>query len=242
MPSRAVALTWGVACHSLFLTAILTSMLNMYMGMHLGLVRFPPGAAILWDLGLLLQFPLLHSFLLSAPGSKLLSRLAPLKLGRDLASTTFVIIASVQMLSLYLLWAPLGSVWWSAHGVTRVLITLVYLSTWLFLARSMNDAGMATQTGFLGWSAVFRGRRPVYDPMPTRGLFKYTRQPIYLAFALTTWTVPTWTTDQLILALWFTSYCVFGPYFKEKRYQRRYGEKFESYRKQTPYFLPTLRP
>ena len=105
----------------------------------------------------------------------------------------------------------------------------------------MNDAGMATQTGFLGWSAVFRGRRPVYDPMPTQGLFKYTRQPIYLAFALTTWTVPTWTTDQLILALWFTSYCVFGPYFKEKRYQRRYGEKFESYRKQTPYFLPSLR-
>lgn len=240
MKSKALALAWGVGCHTLFVLAIAASMLNMYSGMQWGLLHLSLVPALLCDLLLLVQFPLLHSFLLSSPGSRVLARLAPGRCARELSSTTFVIVASLQMLALYALWAPLGPVWWKAQGGLKVAISAVYLITWMVVARSMADAGMATQTGYLGWSAVFRGRKPVYDPMPTGGLFRYTRQPIYLAFALTTWTVPVWSGDQLLLALWFTSYCLLGPIFKERRYQKRYGQKFEDYRRTTPYFLPSL--
>jgi hypothetical protein len=40
---------------------------------------------------------------------------------------------------------------------------------------------------------MLRGRQPVYPATPQTGLFRLTRQPIYGSFALTLWTVPTWT-------------------------------------------------
>lgn len=236
--SRATAVLYGVFCHSLFLLGIGLAFVAMYKGMHLGFVRLDTGWAILLDSVLLLQFPLLHSFLLSGPGGRFLKSLAPQKLGSALSTTTFTIIASVQLIALYGLWAPLAPVWWESQGVSRAVISVAYLLSWLLLAKAMADAGLATQTGFLGWSAVFQGQKPVYEPMPIKGLFRYCRQPIYLAFALTTWTVPVWSLDQLILALWLTSYCLLGPIFKERRYRKRYGEAFTQYKDQVPYIVP----
>jgi len=62
--------------------------------------------------------------------------------------------------------------------------------------------------------------------MPTRGLFRLIRQPIYLAFALTLWTVPTITPGSLAVAVVLTAYCMIGPMFKEARFVRRYGSDF----------------
>ena len=78
--------------------------------------------------------------------------------------------------------------------------------------------------------------------MPTRGLFRLRRQPIYVSFALTLWTVPVWTPDQLFLAASLTSYCIIGPLFKEKRFKRLYKTTFETYQRQVPYWLPWPRP
>ena len=85
------------------------------------------------------------------------------------------------------------------------------------------------ETGFLGWWAIANGRAPVYPPMPTMGLFRIVRQPIYVAFTLTLWTVPTWTPDQLAIALFLTTYCLVGPLLKEKRFRRRFGQSFMVY-------------
>jgi methanethiol S-methyltransferase len=54
------------------------------------------------------------------------------------------------------------------------------------------------------------------------------RQPIYVAFALTLWTVPVWTPDQLALALSLTAYCLLAPRLKERRFAARYGDRFHA--------------
>jgi protein-S-isoprenylcysteine O-methyltransferase Ste14 len=213
----------------------------MYHGMMRGSVRLERFPAILWDALLLAQFPLAHSFLLSRRGSAWLLRLAPRSVSQSMVTTSFTLVASFQLLLLYLAWAPVGPIWWQASGSTRVAVTCLYLSTWLLLGKAMSDAGLAVQTGFLGWRSVYRGERPRYGDMPQKGLFRHIRHPVYLAFALIVWCVPVWTPDQLVLALWFTSYCLLGPLLKEARYLRRYGETFASYRSRVPYFLPGLR-
>lgn len=236
---RRLAIVYGLTCHTLFLAAVLSAMLAMYRGMSLGfLFHWGRTASMFWDAVLLLQFPLLHSFLLSARGKGWLMKLAPQDIARDLTTTLFTIIASVQMLVLYLCWSPIGPTFWQAQGAAKVVLSLAYLSSWLFLGQAMADGGLATQTGFLGWTAVFRGQRPNYPSMPETGLFKHTRHPIYLAFATIVWMVPVWTLDQLILALIFTTYCLLGPLHKEKRFLKRYGQKFRDYQKRVPYFLP----
>jgi protein-S-isoprenylcysteine O-methyltransferase Ste14 len=83
--------------------------------------------------------------------------------------------------------------------------------------------------------------RPIFPDMPTQGMFRLIRQPIYAAFALTLWLVPVWTPDQLVLALSYTGYCLLAPILKERRFAMRYGERFQRYRACVPYFLPRFR-
>ncbi|MFO7758563.1 MAG: isoprenylcysteine carboxylmethyltransferase family protein, partial [Roseovarius sp.] len=104
------------------------------------------------------------------------------------------------------------------------------------------DAGAEVQSGALGWMSLMARIRPKFPDMPTRGLFRVIRQPIYVAFALTLWTVPVWTPDQLALAVSYTAYCLLAPRLKERRFAARYGQRFEQYRARVPYILPARRP
>jgi methanethiol S-methyltransferase len=73
----------------------------------------------------------------------------------------------------------------------------------------------------LGWTALPRGRNVVYPPMPMTGLFRLTRQLIYVVVALT-----------------LTAYCLVAPRFKEARFRRVYGAVVDAYAAGVPYWLP----
>ena len=246
MPSRTiervVAVAYGVACHVLFVLGVGIMMFEMAFGMSRGLGTLPAPWRVAANGALLLQFPVLHSLLLSRGGRRLLGRLAPFGLGARLSTTTYVAIASVQVGLLFLLWTPSGVVWWRAGGFWLATTVALYAAAWLLLLKSIVDAGFPLQVGLLGWWAVARGRKPVYPPMPRRGLFRLCRQPIYVAFALTLWTVPRWTPDQLAVATVLTLYCLLGPLFKEARFLRAFGAEFVRYRRDIPYWLPWPRP
>ena len=234
----AVAVLFGVACHALFVLGVGTMMAAMFFGMSRCLGRLPAPWGGLADGVLLLQFPAVHSALLGRPGRRLMSGLAPFGLGGRLSTTTYAIIASIQVGLLFALWTPSGAVWWQARGAALAVLCALYAGSWALLLRSIVDAGFPLQVGLLGWWAVARGRTPDYPPMPRRGLFRLCRQPIYLSFALTLWTVPAWTPDQLCVALVLTAYCVLGPLLKEARFGRAFGAEFAAYRGSVPYFLP----
>jgi hypothetical protein len=213
----------------------------MFFGVSRSLGTVPPPWNWLANAALLAQFPIGHSLLLTARGRRLLGRLAPLGAGGTLSSTTYVTIAALQVFALFAFWSPTGTVWWQAEGASMVGLSLLYALSWLLLGKSMVDAGLGLQTGSLGWLALFRGGRPVYPPMPVRGLFRLTRQPIYVSFTLTLWTVPTWTPDQLVLAVTLTAYCLLAPLLKEARFRRIYGSEFDRYAEHVPYWLPLPR-
>jgi len=186
------------------------------------------------------QFPLVHSMLLSARGGRLLARLVPGPHGATLATTTYAIIASAQLLALFALWTPSDVIWWRAEGAALWGMTALYGASWLILLKASFDAGAEVQSGALGWMSLMARIRPVFPDMPTEGLFRLIRQPIYVAFALTLWTVPVWTPDQLVLAISYSAYCLLAPRLKERRFARRYGARFETYRATVPYAVPRL--
>ena len=120
------------------------------------------------------------------------------------------------------------------------MLTSAYAVSWLLLMKAIFDAGTEVQVGALGWMSLMARIRPVFPDMPTQGLFRFIRQPIYVAFAMTLWTVPVWTPDQLLLAVSFTAYCMLAPRLKERRFAARYGDRFHRYRAAVPYALPRL--
>jgi len=128
------------------------------------------------------------------------------------------------------LWTPSGIVWWRAEGAAFWAISAAYAASWLVLGKASFDAGAEVQSGALGWMSLLARIKPVFPEMPTQGLYRVIRQPIYVAFALTLWTVPVWTPDQLALAVCSTACCLAAPRFKERRFAARYGD--------VPYLVP----
>jgi hypothetical protein len=187
---RAIAVVYGILCHVLFSVAVATMIMATFFGMSRSLGQVPAPWSALVNALLLAHFPFLHSLLLSPFGATLLTRLAPAAIGSRLATTTYAIVAPIQVFLLFALWTPSGVIWWHAEGAMLWLLGGLYLASWLLLLKAIWDAGIALQTGFLGWWAVANRRAPVFPPMPTTGLFRIVRQPIYVAFALTLWTVP----------------------------------------------------
>ena len=236
----ALALALGTLCHVLFAAGVLAMVMAMFFGLSESLGTVPWPLAALANAALIAQFLLAHSAFLTGPGGRLLARLIPGPHGQTLATTTYAIIASAQLLALFALWTPSGIVWWRAEGAVFWAVTSAYGASWLILLKASFDAGAEVQSGALGWMSLMARIRPVFPDMPTQGLFRLVRQPIYVAFALTLWTVPVWTPDQLVLAASFTAYCLLAPHRKERRFAARYGDRFATYRKAVPYALPRL--
>ena len=212
----------------------------MFFGMSKSLGQVPAPWSVIANAALILQFPLVHSLLLTKRGGKSLSKLAPKRYGATLATTTYAIVASFQLLALFALWTPSGIIWWQAEGVAFWVICTAYAASWALLIKASYDAGAEVQSGALGWMSLAQDAKPKFPDMPSTGTFRFIRQPIYVAFALTTWTVPVWTPDQLALAIALTAYCLAAPMLKERRFAKRYGDQFARYKSQVPYAIPRL--
>ena len=237
----ALALTFGAVCHAIFTLAVMAMIAAMFFGMSASFGAVPPPWSHLVNALLLVQFPLAHSVLLTTRGGKWLLKLAPRDHAATLMTTTYAIIASVQLLLLFALWTPSGVIWWRAEGVVFWLMCGLYASAWALLIKASYDAGAEVQSGALGWMSLMAKIRPVFPDMPTGGLFRIIRQPIYVSFALTLWTVPVWTPDQLAVAFTLTAYCLLAPMLKERRFDARYGPRFAAYKSRVPYAVPKLR-
>jgi methanethiol S-methyltransferase len=238
---RLLAGALGAVCHGTFLVAVSAMALGLWNGLVSGRGTLTGPAGLAANALLALQFPLLHSFLLTARGRGWLARFAGSRHGRALAPTTYAWSAALQILATFALWSPSGVVWWRPAGGALVAMNALYAAAWLFLGKALLDGGLGLQTGWIGWSAVWRGRRVRFPPLAQDGLFAVCRQPIYLGFALTLWTGPVWTPDRLLLAVVWSAYCFAGPLHKEARYRAMHGDAFVRYQERVPYMLPARR-
>lgn len=234
---RLFALGYGALAHAAFAASVSWMAWSLWNGLQSGLGRLEGAAAFCADAALVAQFPLLHSFLLGGRGRKWLRRIAPWGDGR-LQTTTYALVASLQLLLAFGLWSPSGEVWHRPEGAALVAHGTSFAGAWVFLVKALWDAGLALQTGASGWTAVFAGREVRYGGMPERGLFRACRQPIYLGFALVLATAPCWSLDWICLCLAWCCYCVVGPLRKERRWLGIHGERFLRYRSEVPYMIP----
>src|SRR6266567_324217 len=112
---QTLALSYGLLCHGLFVIAVAVMIYEMYFGLSRSLGTLHAPWSWLANGLLLLQFPLAHSLLLTERGRALLRAMAPANVGSDLATTSYVIVASAQILLLFSSWSPSGTIWWQAQ-------------------------------------------------------------------------------------------------------------------------------
>ena len=90
----ALALMFGVLCHTVFAAGVLAMIVAMFFGLSESLGAVPWPLAAVANAALILQFPLVHSLLLTGRGGRVLARLIPGPHGATLATTTYAIIAA----------------------------------------------------------------------------------------------------------------------------------------------------
>jgi protein-S-isoprenylcysteine O-methyltransferase Ste14 len=237
MQSKVIASVLGFSCHMAFFAAIACMAYMLFFGLTRGILPVNDHALII-NLILLFQFPILHSFFLSKSGRKILVMILPKDLGKDLVTTTFALISSLQLLAVFVFWTPASLPWNDPHGAKLIVWTIIYVASWLLLIKALNEAGLALQTGFLGWSSVVKGEKPKYPSIPTSGLHAVCRQPIYLSFSLILLTAPIWSLDHLLITALWVVYCFIGPKLKERRLIAIHGDAYREYQTKTPYILP----
>jgi protein-S-isoprenylcysteine O-methyltransferase Ste14 len=236
---RIIALAFGILCHSAFAAGVGLMMYSLFFGLNTNVFSLEGNIAVAWNLFLVVHFPFLHSYFLSSHGRALLARLVPKQIRSEMGTTLFALVASLQLILVFGTWAGSGHVLWQPTTlISWSLFSLAYATSWLLLLKSMRDAGLGVQMGYLGWWSVFRGKKPVYKPFSQTGLNAYSRNPIYVSFSLILWTSPTWTFDRLVITSIWTIYCILGPIFKERRYIKFYGDAYEEYQGKVPYWLP----
>ncbi len=237
--TKVIAVFYGIVCHITFAASGIAMLWVLYNGftVSLGSIRYP--LSIILNFLLLIQFPVLHSFLLSNNGRKILRLFSPKNYAKTLETTVYATIASIQLLLLFLLWTPSHIIIYDLNYPYNILNFLLFILGWVLLSISSFQAGYKVQTGSLGWTSMFLSKKPKFPPMPTNGLFKLIRQPIYLSFCIVLWSPPTMTLDLFFVAFIYSFYCYFSPFLKEKRFTKIYGESFLVYKKNTPYFFPS---
>jgi len=238
LPEKLIAVVYGALCHGLFLCAGILMFVCLFTGFSGQLVPSFFYSHYVFNVFLLLQFPFLHSFLLTKPGRKILRWFYSDDYQGKLDTTVYATIASVQLIFLFLLWTPTGIVLWVASGPLYYFLCIGYGLGWLVLSISSVQAGFGVQTGSLGWISLYRGVKVKFPDMPCSGLFKIIRHPIYFSFCIILWVSPYLTVDKVVIASIYSLYCFLAPLLKEKRFIKIYGDRFRNYQLQTPYFFP----
>ena len=236
-----VAIVYGLACHGLFFLAGIVMYFSILTGFKYSLGSSEGIAALILNFLLLIQFPIFHSFLLSDTGMRVLDKFGPKEYAKSLRTTIYATFASLQLLALFCFWSYSGIMIWEALYPYSLILIIVNLGSWLLLTTSSIQAGYQVQTGSLGWTSMYKNKRPEFPDMPVTGLFSIVRQPIYISFIFVLWSTPNMSADLFAVSIFYTVYCFLGPLLKERRFSKIYGERFLIYKKVVPYFFPNIK-
>jgi len=195
-----------------------------------------------------------HSVLASKPAKDLARRMVGPRYRNGLYRFAF---NAKSVLSLA--WA----VWWFLHLLDREIYQVRAPWSWLFRAGQVASLGVllsAVRTiGVLDFAGVSQlrsflsGLDPHPEPeaqgpplgvdgqMTTDQAFRFTRHPSNLGALGVFLFFPRITANRVTLATLVALYTVLGSLHEERRLRLAYGEPFEQYQHEVPFFIPRLR-
>jgi protein-S-isoprenylcysteine O-methyltransferase Ste14 len=238
---RALVFLYGLVAYFIFFGTILyaigfTGNIVVPKGIDSGLVG-PLGTALAVNAVLLTLFAVQHSGMARRGFKRFITRYIPQAAERS----TFVLLASVCLLALFVFWRPLGGVIWDIqNSAGRIIMYSLFAFGWVLVFAATF---MINHFDLFGLRQVYlyaRGRE--YKPLPFRTpwLYKYVRHPLYVGFFFAMWFTPTMTIAHLVFAVACTGYIVIATQFEERDLVEAHGETYRKYREQVPMYIPKI--
>jgi protein-S-isoprenylcysteine O-methyltransferase Ste14 len=155
--------------------------------------------------------------------------------------STYVLLSSLALVALFAWWQPIGGTIWNATGAARTAVIALYLLGWALL---LYTTFLIDHFDLFGLKQVWRRLTGAeYRPPQfyTPSLYRIVRHPLYIGWLTIFWAAPTMTVAHLVFALATTAYILIAIQLEERDLVDAFGERYVSYRRDTPMLIPRLR-
>ncbi len=153
--------------------------------------------------------------------------------------TTYVMISSLLLFTLYWFWQPIPNVIWNVEpSIGRTVLIAIFWLGWLTVLLSTF---MINHFDLFGLRQVYINFKDQdYSHLDFRivGLYKLCRHPIMLGFIIAFWATPTMTTGHLLFAAATTGYVFIALQFEERDLVDFFGDVYRDYQKKVPLLFP----
>lgn len=200
-----------------------------------GIPEVPLWQAIAINTAFLLLFAVQHSTMARPAFKRWWTQYVP----KPIERSTFVLITSIILSSMFALWQPMGGVVWQIENETAKTVLLgLFLLGWAMVFLATFLINHFDLFGLRQVWLYFTGKE--YTPLPFRVpfLYKYVRHPLYLGFLIAFWSTPVMTVTHLLFALATTGYILTAIQLEERDLIAHFGQRYRDYRKQVPMILP----
>ncbi len=238
---RMMILAYGALSYTLFLGAFLYAI--PFLGdfgfvpktINSGAVG-PIGEALLINAVLLAAFAVQHSVMARRGFKRFLTRFIPVEAERS----TFVLATNVAFILLYTLWRPMPTVIWQVDSPALAgMITAASLAGWAVVLLATIMIHHFDLFGMRQAWYGFRGERYRHLEFRTPGFYKSIRHPIQAGFLLAFWATPVMTLGKLVFCVMCTGYILVAvKFFEERDLVAEFGERYRSYMRQVPAYIP----
>jgi protein-S-isoprenylcysteine O-methyltransferase Ste14 len=187
--------------------------------------RAGAGRALAVDVVLMAIFGAHHSLFARERLKRSIERIVP----RRLLRSTYVWAASLLLVAVLILWAPIGGEIYRTQGVAALGLTIVQLAGVFLIARSVATIDPLELAGIHAESQ--RQRLQVTGP------YRLVRHPLYLGWLLAVFGAPHMTGDRLAFAALTTVYLAMAIPWEERSLLAAFGSDYAHYQQRVRWKL-----
>ncbi|MEO0406767.1 MAG: methanethiol S-methyltransferase [Cyanobacteria bacterium P01_A01_bin.135] len=236
---RWAAFAYGLVCYAVFLVTLLYAcgfVSNIVVPRSIDSAPvLPLQHALLVNLGLLGLFGIQHSVMARKGFKRWWTQFVPTAVERS----TYVLLSSLCLATLFYLWQPMGGVVWRVTNPTAVAaLYAISAAGWLIV---LSTSFLINHFDLFGLHQVWlylRGEEYTATPFVTPGLYQYVRHPLYVGFLLAFWATPVMTIAHLVFSLVTAAYILVAVQFEERDLVDTFGDDYANYRRQVPMIVP----
>lgn len=241
---RLSAVIYAVLCYLLFFGTFVYMILFLGNFTELlpktvntgGEVDGMPALAV--NLALIVLFGLQHSVMARKSFKKWWTQYV----AQPIERSTYVLFSTIAVILLLWLWQPMNEPVWEVSATwASLILNWGFWLGWLVLFLSTFMIDHFSLFGLRQTWSYWQGKELQTPNFMEPGFYKYVRHPLMLGFLIAFWSVPRMTAGHLIFSGGMTAYIFIGVYFEEKSMVRRFGERYEDYRKRVPKFFPGMK-
>jgi protein-S-isoprenylcysteine O-methyltransferase Ste14 len=195
------------------------------------------GSALLAFDGLLsLGFFVQHSGMIRKSFRRILRRW----FAEDYLGAVYAVASGVMLLVLLALWQPSGQKWMSFEGGLRVAARLVFLGAVAGFAWGVHSLRSLDAFGVRPIRARLRGKTLTPGPLQIRGVYRWSRHPLYFFSLLMIWSFPDLTADRILFNVLWTGWIVIATYLEERDLVAVFGDGYRNYQRRVSMLVPVV--